>query len=124
MHIRSYHKLQPEAVPDDILTQITEAQVVLWLAARLQRLRADGIPTEQIALEVWFRDWTHDVHLDACWNLHTRSCLAITHPTVASAVLEIRREMADRPAERAAEMKRKARELLAEAAELDAAAPH
>lgn len=113
MHIAA-RILIPNLNPS-ILDQITEAQVVEWMAAKLDQIRNEsGLPIHNFDVEVWRREYT-EYKYDASWSLHAGPCCALTHKTIASAVEEARQELLGNPKEKADEARRKAKALLEEA---------
>jgi len=117
MHISTYLEVQPST---EILDRITEREVMLWLAARLDKLRAESkLPIYHMDVSVWQRA---NRPYDVSWNMHAPDICALTHETIESALLEVREKLLGDPRGRAKAKRREAKALLEEAAELETVA--
>jgi predicted N-formylglutamate amidohydrolase len=118
MHISTY--LEVSSPDTEILARITEREVMLWLAARLDKLRAESkLPIYHMEVAVWQRA---NRPYDVAWNMHAPDICALTHETIESALLEVREKLLGDPRGRAQEKRRQAKELMAEAEQLETVA--
>lgn len=105
----------------EVLARITENDVLLWLAAKLDLMREETkLPIYHMTAEVWRREYP-DQPYDMSWSMHAPDVCALTHRTIESAITEVREELGD-PAQKADELRRKAKHLIEEATELEACA--
>ena len=123
MHIREYRKIKPQEVDSSILERISEDEICLWMAARLAKLREDGLSVN-IDLRVNFRSYYggNEQYYDVGWTLHGYGEVAMTHKTIDSAVRELREIVACNPRQKAEQKRAEAQRLIKEAEELAALA--
>jgi hypothetical protein len=125
MHMSEYTKIPADQIDLTILDRITEADVCMWVAARLSASRSAGLLTPDLELNCNLREyrWQENPYYDLSWTMHGPGrALAMTHATVSSAITHLRSQMADNPAEKAAEKRAEARRALEEAEALEKAA--
>lgn len=103
-----------------ILERISEADVTMWIAARLAQLRETTPQIYNLQTEADFRKYRDEEYYDVNWSGHALDKCALTHTTVESMAKELRQELLGNPKARAAEAKRKAAALMKEAEELEA----
>ena len=115
----SYETIIPKIIPNkEILTQITEAQVCAWMAAKLEEVR-EMIPAHNINVAAHFlehRDGPYYFH----WGMHAADKCVTCESDTYTCVRLLREKINDKPRERAAEARRKAQALLDEAAQIEA----
>lgn len=104
-----------------ILDQITEEQVAAWMAAKLCIMRKT-LPVGCVSITANFRDWRNDEHYDVSWGAHAADKCTGTQPDTKSCMEVLKQELLDNPKKRAETARWKAKELLKEAAELEALA--
>lgn len=109
-----------ENIDASILDRITEDEVTMWIAARLQQIRENLPQASCLGVNVHRFNFCHDPHISADWGMHAADKCSGTSPSVAAALKAVRDELMDHPAKRAAEARRKAKDLLEEAAEIEA----
>lgn len=102
-----------------ILDRISEADAAMWMAAKLKQLR-EKLRCHNLQCSADYRTYRPNGYFDVSWTMHGLDKVALTHRTIESAAKELEQELLDNPKRRAAEAKRKAQELLKEAAELEA----
>lgn len=111
-----------ETVDQTILTKITEAEVLQWLAARLNQIRETLPAASSLGVDVHYFQFCRDEHLSASWGIHAADKCSGTSPDTATALRTVRDELLNNPQRRAAEARRKAKDLMEEAAQLEALA--
>lgn len=117
----NWRRIESEEVDQSILERISEDDVQKWLAAKFRELSATGLPLTVMSVDLWPRRRGSGEYFDSGFNIHAID--AISHlPSMARAIEDIRTQLLGDPARVAAEKKRLARELLAEADKLDALA--
>ena len=104
-----------------ILDQITEEQVAAWMAAKLCIMRKT-LPVGCVSITANFRDWRNDERYDVSWGAHAAVKRTGTQPVTKSCMDVLKQELLDNPKKRAEMARWKAKELLKEAAELEALA--
>lgn len=113
---------QIEAIDATILDRITEADALMWVAARLQQLRETLPAVSSLGLDVHYFQFCREEHCSASWGIHAADKCSGTSPDVATAFRTVRDELMNNPQRRAAEARRKAKDLMEEAAQLEALA--
>ena len=109
-----------ENIDASILDRITEDDVTMWIAAKLQQTRETLPQASSLGVNLHRFNFCHDDHISADWGMHAADKCSGTSPTVNAALKAVRDELMDHPARRAAEARRKAKDLLEEAAQLEA----
>lgn len=123
MHISSYRKITLAEIDATILDRISGAEVEMWLAARLMKIRGEGVVAHDLEAEADYRAYGSEHYLDTNWTIHGPGrALAMTHRTVEDAVAHLRSQLHNDPAGQAAEKRAEAKRLLAEAEELSTVA--
>ena len=110
-----------ENLDRSILERITEDDVVMWMAAKLDSVRGQ-LPVSCVQLMANFRDYRNDAHYDVNWGMHAADKCTGTQPNTESCIATLKQELLDNPKKRAEAARWKAKELLKEAAELEALA--
>lgn len=108
-----------ENVDGSILERITEAEVIMWMAAKLAAVRGT-LPASCISVMANFRKYGADEYYDVNWGMHAADKYTGTQPDTACCVKRLKEELLDNPKSRAEEARRKAKQLLKEAEELEA----
>ena len=119
-HVMSTY-LKIETVDMTILERISEADVTMWMACALAKLRETMPQCSNLQLQSDFRHYGGEHYYDACWAGHALDKCAITHPSIESMHQELHQELHKNPKARALEARSKAQRLLKEAEELEAA---
>ena len=109
-----------ENIDASILERISEDDVTMWIAARLEQIRETLPQAVALGVKLHRFNFARDAHINADWGMHAADKCSGTSPSVAAALKNVRDELMDHPAHRAAEARRKAKDLLEEAAQLDA----
>lgn len=99
-----------------ILDRITEADVEMWMAAKIQSLRTD-VPAHHLAVSVNFAAGRRP-EIYSSWNFHAGDKCAM-EASIGNCRRIVKEELLNNPKKRAAEFRRKAAVLLKEAAELE-----
>lgn len=111
-------KIEITAVDPTVLERVSEEDVRQWMLAKLLQIRAAGVLAQSFDLKIWFWDYRSSPEMSADFTLHgTGNCS--DGPTVAQAVAELRVKVASDPAAKAQKARRKSRELLKRAEELE-----
>lgn len=103
-----------------ILDRISEAEIHAWFIARLNLIRATGLPAHTFELDAWYRG--DDDTLDTSYTMHACGECVTGAATIEAACAQLNKLLYGNPAHKAAEKKREAAELLKQAAALDALA--
>ena len=104
-----------------ILDEISEEQIAAWMAAKLCIMRKT-LPVSCVSITANFRDYRNDDHYDVHWGAHAADKCTGTQPDTKACMDELKQELLDNPKKRAEMARWKAKELLKEAAELEALA--
>lgn len=109
-----------ENIDPSILDRISEDDVTMWIAARLQQVREKFPQASSLGVTLHRFNFCRDDRISADWSMHAADKCSGTSPTIAAALKTVRDELMNHPERRAAEARRKAKDLLEEAAQLDA----
>lgn len=111
-----------EPVDASILDRITEADVEMWMAARLQQVRETLPAASRLDFNASFRYFCKVKDYYVHWGIHAADKCSGTSPSSAAAFKTVRDALLDNPKARAAEARRKAKDLLDDAEKLEALA--
>ena len=104
----------------EILTRVTEADVVAWLAEKLRVVReATKLPVTSIEIEANARHFYGEKYIDVSWSMHGVGGLALNHTTIGLGLKDLAEDILGNPKEKAADARDKARRLMAEAENFD-----
>lgn len=104
-----------------ILDQISEEQIATWMAAKLCRMR-QTLPVHCVSITANFRDFQSGQSYDVAWGAHAAGKCTGTQPDTKACMDVLKQELMDNPKKRAERARWEAKELLKEAAELEALA--
>lgn len=120
--MNAFYRYQRQPTPDiSILDRLTEAEVRQWMVAKLAQLQTRAFPAHVLEVTSWFRDYKDDSHFDIGWNIHAAGECAMAD-TLDHCVSAIKEQLSGDPESKAAEKRREAKRLLAEAEAFDAVA--
>jgi len=114
-----YKKHPIESVDLSILDRISEDEITAWMAARLHKLRVDGVEIYTLDLDCWHRSSYGNVqYYDTRFGGHGGG-QCDGQPTVKELVRKLRTKQLNDPAGKAMEKRAKARRLIKEAERLE-----
>lgn len=100
-----------DAVDMSILGRITENEVELWMAAKLQSIRESGTKINSMSIATTPRDWAPSPHIDTQWCLHAadKCDMGTSIDVTLSRLIE---QVKNNPHKRAIEARQKAARLI------------
>lgn len=122
MHMSEYRRIDTDKIDATILDRVSEADVQMWLAAKIMAIRGGVAPLlGHMEFDVWFRSYWggKEQYLDCSINLSGAGGSAHTHKSIESALRDYLLQAADNPDEKAKKHRQKAESHIDQAKRLE-----
>lgn len=118
MHSWKQHRA---SVDLEILNRISLAEIEQWFVAKIHSIREQGLPIQNLDIQVWHRDWKNAAPYHTQWSVHAVG-KGVWNGSLDEVLRGIRDELLGHPEKRAAAKRAEARRALEEAEQIEKAA--